>query len=219
MHAVDALAHHALRSPQRVHSLRSAARASCAAPSSTASSALHEYRPAPGSAAKSSRPAHRTHVRRRLSRNRVAAVAERALRIRSSGPAVAWLRKSADWILSLAHGDRADHLHGVGGSGLAELRSRVGCPDVVSRGVGAILILCVQPDLLKRAAASTLARSAGTATWAIAPSSRSAALRAARATESSALCSRICAWRGAGSFAGCAACRCAFVSRGVRSGI
>jgi hypothetical protein len=86
--------------------------------------------------------------------------------VRSAG-----LREAA--FRGLPHGHGSDHLHGVGRSGLAELRARFRAARVFCSDFRGILILAVQAHLLKRASAtSASSAAAGSATAAADAASR-----------------------------------------------
>src|SRR5579862_9889064 len=109
MHAVDALAHHSLRAPQRADALCAALR--CA--SSWTAAAASEP------AAKSSSARSAESSRGTLAGNGVRAVSKSNLRIGPPGTALTRLLKSSRG--SLAHGDGANHLNRVSRSSLPKL--------------------------------------------------------------------------------------------------
>jgi hypothetical protein len=125
MDAIDALAHHALRAPQRIDTLRSSLRS---APTSTAHDENSRASVGPSESTGSG-----------LSRDGVVVAISKSPE--SAGAAFTCLRKSTG--RHLAHGDSSYHLDSIRGCGLPKLPAGFRSRLVVSSGFGGILILAV----------------------------------------------------------------------------
>jgi hypothetical protein len=127
MYAVNPLSQHALRAPERVDALRpspapaSRPTAASAAPATSTGTAAKSAPTKPSSS--KSTAARAASAGSSLSWNSVAAISECTLRVWA---AVRGLRETAHLALGLAHGYCSNHLHGIGGSGLAKRASSLG---------------------------------------------------------------------------------------------
>jgi hypothetical protein len=137
--AIDALAHHALRAPQRINSLGPALRA---APAFASAASLYEDPRTSARAAAEAAPSRATGPAEScgsgLSRDGIVAISESAACV---GTTVAGLRESARG--RLAHCYCADHLNGVRGGGLSELPARLRNILIFGSDFGGILRLTV----------------------------------------------------------------------------
>ena len=182
MHGIDSFAHHALRAPQGVDALRAARTAT--------STARYE----PGSAAEASTKAKAT--RRSLSRNRVANVSKCALCVRAARTAVTGLRDAARLVRGLTHRDGSNHLHGIGGSGLAKLSASLG-DILVFAGIlrSVVLVLAIQSDLLEGTTPASGTSASRSVRLPVASAAGATTLRSVAATTSSSP-SRVAGRRG-----------------------
>jgi hypothetical protein len=163
MHAIDALAHQALRSHEHIDSLGRASRTS-ALRRAAVTAALNEYgassRSTESTAARpaSGKTLSGTGALGSLSRNR-ACISKSDLRVRAARPTIHESRTTTDLILNLAHGDCAHHLNRIGRGRLPELPRRgteillvFNC--VIS--VALILTVAVEAHLLEGAPPASL---------------------------------------------------------------
>jgi hypothetical protein len=203
MHAIDALAHQALRSHERIDSLGRASRTS-ALRRAAVTAALNEYGASSWSSkSTAARPASGktlSGTRGSLAGNR-ACISKSDLRVRATWAAIPESRTTARLILNLAHRDCAHHLNRIGRGRLSELPCG-GTETLLvftwDISVALILIVPIEADLLKGAPPAALptslalANPAGPAWLSKAPSRPPARCRRGVVGRSRARRGRIC---------------------------
>jgi len=156
MHAVDALAHQALRPHKHIDSLWRALRP----PALRWSAAAAFSRPAKSTAARpaSGKSLSGTEALGSLAGNR-ACISKSDLRVRACWAAIPESRTAACLILNLAHRDSPHHLNGIGRGRLPELPcggTETLLVFTCDISVALILIVAIEADLLKGAPPASL---------------------------------------------------------------